>query len=308
MADASHRMGRPRLVSPGRELCMGATYGQGARTGLWIYALDRSEPVKILDGPIALSSWASNGTNLVFDLALSGHAEVWLADVDPNFSAIEALGPGRTLDEHLREMVVCDTRRIAADPQDAYAYFSRAQYYDYLHNRAKANADMRRWSAVMSGRSPSDLEFDTPRAIRRVINGPFDCQFVFSAERLVNEIPVLNVALGQKGRCSMKSFQIPMLSTRGLFMSLLGLCLLSGLETPPVYADFVFGTPTYIGGGRYIPQRDGRWPAAFCRFRLGRRSWGLGHLRFDEANYPRPMGFAGQSWSQSRANGQQLLR
>jgi Tol biopolymer transport system component len=39
----------------------------------------------------------------------------------------------------------------------------------------------------------------------------------------------------------MKSFQIPMLS-----MSLLGLCLLSGLDAPPARADFTFGTPVNI--------------------------------------------------------------
>ena len=39
----------------------------------------------------------------------------------------------------------------------------------------------------------------------------------------------------------MKSFQIPMLS-----MSLLGLCLLSGLDAPPARADFVFGKPVNI--------------------------------------------------------------
>ncbi len=40
----------------------------------------------------------------------------------------------------------------------------------------------------------------------------------------------------------MKSFQIPMLS-----MSLLGLCLLSGLDAPPAQADFIFGAPTNLG-------------------------------------------------------------
>jgi len=39
----------------------------------------------------------------------------------------------------------------------------------------------------------------------------------------------------------MKSFQIPMLS-----MSLLGLCLLSGLDAPAARADFTFGTPVNV--------------------------------------------------------------
>ena len=44
----------------------------------------------------------------------------------------------------------------------------------------------------------------------------------------------------------MKSFQIPMLS-----MSLLGLCLLSGLDAPPAHADFTFGEPVSLQ--RIIP-------------------------------------------------------
>ena len=39
----------------------------------------------------------------------------------------------------------------------------------------------------------------------------------------------------------MKLFQIPMLS-----MSLLGLCLLSGLDAPPARADFTFGAPVNV--------------------------------------------------------------
>jgi hypothetical protein len=139
-------------------------------------------------------------------------------------------------------MVRLCTRRIEADPLDAYAYSDRARYYDYLRDRANANADMRRWSAVMGGGIASDLQLATPRNFRRVINIPFDCQIVFSAERPVNEIPVMSVAFGQKGRWEMKLFEIPMVAT-----SLLGLCLVSGLGVPPAHADFTFGMPTNLG-------------------------------------------------------------
>ena len=77
---------------------------------------------------------------------------------------------------------------------------------------------------------------------KSVLSGPFDCQLVFSVGDGENQIPALCVAFGQKGRCKMKLFETPMLVT-----SLLGLCLLSGLDTPPTYADFVFGTPTNLG-------------------------------------------------------------
>ena len=65
---------------------------------------------------------------------------------------------------------------------------------------------MKRWSAVMSGRSPSDLLVQRHR-LRRVIDLPFDCELVFSAERPVNTIPTMSIAFGQKGRCEMKLFE-----------------------------------------------------------------------------------------------------
>jgi hypothetical protein len=46
----------------------------------------------------------------------------------------------------------------------------------------------------------------------------------------------MSIAFGQKGRCEMKLFEIPILVT-----SLFGLCLLSGLDTQTAYADFTFG-------------------------------------------------------------------
>ena len=46
----------------------------------------------------------------------------------------------------------------------------------------------------------------------------------------------------QKGRCSMKSFWIWMVG-----VSLVGLCLLSGLGSSPAYADFKFGKATNLG-------------------------------------------------------------
>jgi Tol biopolymer transport system component len=53
---------------------------------------------------------------------------------------------------------------------------------------------------------------------------------------------MMSFALGQKGRCKMKLFKIPM-----FVMSLFGLGLLSGLDAPPVYADFTFDEPVNLG-------------------------------------------------------------
>jgi len=147
------------------------------------------------------------------------------------------------IQKDVRERLSYYAREIEAHPQDANAYFERARYYsDYLHDRGKANADMGRWAMIVSQGSYPVFRFATERDFRRVINLPFDCQIVFSAERPVSEIPVLCVAFGQKGRGSMKSFEIPMVVT-----SLFGLCLLAGLDAPPAYADFAFGAPTNVG-------------------------------------------------------------
>jgi hypothetical protein len=144
------------------------------RTGLWIYGLGRPQPAKVLGGQIVSGSWSPKATNFAFCLG-PPYYEIWAADLDPNVSAVEALGPGRTFKEHCQEMVRLCTRRIEADPQDAYAYSDRAHYYDCLHDRANANADMRRWSVIMGGGMSSDVQLATPRDFRRIINLPFDC-------------------------------------------------------------------------------------------------------------------------------------
>ena len=229
----------------GRELCLAGRNDSEDRTGLWIYSLDKSEPGRALDGQIAVGSWAPDGSKLVFSLG-PPYFEIWAADLDPNVPTVEALGPGQTIDEHIREMVAFYTRRIEADPQDAYAYSGRAHYYDCLHDRDKAAADMRRWSVILSGGAPLDLPSAAHQNIRRIVSGPLGCQLVFSIEKQKNSMQVPRIALGQKGRCVMKSFRMPVLSIHGVAMSLLALCLSSGLHTSPAHADLTFGEPVNL--------------------------------------------------------------
>jgi serine/threonine protein kinase/Tol biopolymer transport system component/tetratricopeptide (TPR) repeat protein len=228
--------GGPAWSPAGKEVCLGAGSSAGDRTGLWIYPLDSNEPAKFLTSQIMAASWAPDGTKLVFALR-PPYFELWTADLDPALSTVKALGPGQTLAEHWQDTLRLYTRRIEANPQDAYAYADRARYYDHLRERTTAHADMKRWSTIMIGGSSAD----TPRTLRHVLDTPFDCQLVFSAERPVNGIPVLSVAFGQKGRCEMKLFEIPMVVT-----SLVGLCFLTGLDAPPARADFTFGEPVNL--------------------------------------------------------------
>ena len=151
------------------------------------------------------------------------------------------------MERHYRERVQHYTQRIQADPEDPNNYLQRAQQYHYLRQEQNVHADMSRYAAILTqGRFPA-LQFGAPHNIKRVIDGLFGHQIVFSAERPVHEIPILNVAFGQKGRCSMKSFRTPMLSTCGVGASLFVVCLLSGLDSPPVYADFTFGEAQNLG-------------------------------------------------------------
>ena len=226
----------------GNEVCIGGSNQSREKIGLWIYDLEKKELLSVLSGQIGSASWSSRGSDLAFSIGLP-YFEIWTAILDPNISTIEALGPGQTPDEHLHEMLGFYNRRIDADPEDAYAYSDRAHYYDCLNDKKKAKADMRRWSAILSG---LDLQLATTRNIRRILSGPFGYQLVFSVEERENDMKVPCITLGQKGRCNMKSFQIPMLSIRGVAMSLLGLCLWSGLDAPPAHADFTFGEPVNL--------------------------------------------------------------
>ena len=225
----------------GRELCLGGRSDSDDRTGLWIYHLDKSEPAKILNGQITVGSWAPDGSKLVFSLG-PPYFEIWTADLDPIVSTIEALAPTLTLDEHFREMATLYTSRIEADPADADNYLHRAEQFQHQCNKAKVHSDMRRYYTTLRQRSSSAFRFGTPKSLQRVLSGPLDYQLIFSIERCENGIHVPCIAFRQKGRCNMKSFQIPMLS-----MSLLGFCLFSGLDTPQVFADFTFGAPTNLG-------------------------------------------------------------
>ena len=224
----------------GREFYLGGYNRVDFPTGLWVYDVDKKKTLKVLSGQIMSGQRTRDRKRLLLRLG-SPYYETWVADLDPALSTIEALGPGRTPEEHYQELVNLYTRAIEVDPADASAYSSRAQCYDYLHERLRAQVDMRRWSAVVSARSPSGVWSATSPDLGWIIDLPFDCEVVFSAERPVHTFPTMSIAFGQKGRCEMKRFEIPMVVT-----SLVGLCFLAGLDAPVAHADFTFGDPVNI--------------------------------------------------------------
>ncbi|MHC4595384.1 MAG: protein kinase domain-containing protein [Planctomycetota bacterium] len=132
-----------------QQFSMGGYLSPEDRIGLWIYDLNKEEAAKVLDGQIIDAAWAPDGTKLAFCLGPPFY-DIWIADLDPNISTIDALGPGRTLEEHCQEMVDHYKNVIEADPEKAEGYLHRAQYYHHLHNKEQVLADMDEYVRILS--------------------------------------------------------------------------------------------------------------------------------------------------------------
>ena len=146
------------------------------------------------------------------------------------------------MNKYYLEQVQYFTDQIQADPTNPDNYLQRAQQYQYLRDEEKVHADMSRYAMLLGQGWFSKLRFGTPQILPPVANTPSRHQLVFSVGRRDNGIITTTIAFGQKGRSTMKTFEMPMFAT-----SLFLLCFSSGFETPPVYADFEFGTPTILG-------------------------------------------------------------
>ncbi|MGD8501522.1 MAG: tetratricopeptide repeat protein, partial [Phycisphaerales bacterium] len=131
----------------GRELSIG---GGSSGHGLWIYNLDTRTASRVLSGLIGWSSWSCpHISQFAFQRTYGRlHREIWVADLDPNVSTTEALGPGRTIEQHCQEIISLYTRRIETDPEDAENYLSRAEYYVYLQDDKKAFADLEKYAEI----------------------------------------------------------------------------------------------------------------------------------------------------------------
>jgi tetratricopeptide (TPR) repeat protein len=139
----------------GQELCVG-DYGN---SGLWIYELDNEKHIrkasKVLSGSFSWSSWSRPEINrMVIQRVFGGlHRELWVADLEPDVSTTEALGPGRTLQQHCQELISLYNRRIKTDPEDAGNYYWRAKCYVYLQDGEKAFADLYKYTDIVKNPS-----------------------------------------------------------------------------------------------------------------------------------------------------------
>jgi len=168
----------------GRQLSLGGVNRVEDRIGLWIYDLDGKEGSKVLSGQITGASWSPDNTKMRFSLG-PPYFEIWMADLDLNLSTVEALGPGRTLEEHYQEMVRFYTRRIQTDPGNVISYLNRAYYFQLLSDQEKAHADTTEYRTLISPENTTRLVFSTPTNLGRVVNSPLaDEAFCISADGL----------------------------------------------------------------------------------------------------------------------------
>jgi len=126
----------------GQELSVGSYINSA---GLWIYDLKKKKASKVLSGQFEWCSWSPADDKRQMAIGRQYgilHHEIWVANLDPNVSAAQALGPGRTLEEHYQEMIDFYTRRINVEPEEAGHYLTRAECYIYLDDREKAFADL----------------------------------------------------------------------------------------------------------------------------------------------------------------------
>jgi len=142
------RLSRGSWAPNGRQLTLLDLNDPETTTGLWIYDLDVMQIRKVLAGPIAGASWSPGETALAFSLG-PPFCEIWIANLDPSVSTIDALGPGRTKEEYYQDNVGHYTQAITADPEDAKSYLRRARYHHYLDNQEDYIADMNKYVGLL---------------------------------------------------------------------------------------------------------------------------------------------------------------
>ena len=73
---------------------------------------------------------------------------------------MESLGPGRTLEEHVQEMVDRLNRRIDTDPQDVENYRLRAIFNSYLGDRENTLSDLKKYADIVKNASVAAQAYD----------------------------------------------------------------------------------------------------------------------------------------------------
>jgi len=147
----------------GQELSMG-NYERDS--GLWIYDVKAGKASKVIRGSFERCTWSRPETGkMALGRTYWDLNEIWVADLDPNVSTTEALGPGRTIEQHCHEMVSHYTRRINAEPEDAGNYVVRASFYISLEDKEKAVADLEQCAKLLRSRDHPAVALVTKLAV-----------------------------------------------------------------------------------------------------------------------------------------------
>jgi tetratricopeptide (TPR) repeat protein len=88
----------------GQELSVGC-YDFPRDSGLWIYDVRKKKASKVFSGSFEVCPWSRPDTGqIAIGRTYGSLNEIWVADLDPNVSTAEALGPGQTVEQHRQEM------------------------------------------------------------------------------------------------------------------------------------------------------------------------------------------------------------
>jgi hypothetical protein len=149
--------------SDGQELSVGIYEHD---SGLWIYDMKAGKASKVIRGSFEVCSWSQPETGkMALGRTYWDLNEIWVADLDPNVSTAQALGPGRTIEQHYHEMVRHYTRRIDTEPEDARNYVARARFYIYLEDKEKAVADLDQCAKLLRSRDHPAMALITKLAM-----------------------------------------------------------------------------------------------------------------------------------------------
>jgi len=109
----------------GREFAFGGTsqYVE-ARAGLWIYDVEQREAKNVLTGQIISAAWSCDKRQMLLSLG-PPYFELWVADLDPNLSTADALGPARDVNETLLEWIEVSNRESEIDPNQLLIQWER---------------------------------------------------------------------------------------------------------------------------------------------------------------------------------------
>jgi serine/threonine protein kinase/tetratricopeptide (TPR) repeat protein len=95
-----------------------------ARAGLWIYDVDKKEAQQVLTGQIISATWSCDKKKMLLSLG-PPYFEIWVADLDPNLSTADALGPARDMNEFLPESIESLNRQLEIDPNQLLLQWER---------------------------------------------------------------------------------------------------------------------------------------------------------------------------------------